>query len=443
MSDTETAETAETLDIADTTETPETTGASATAAAVMDVPAPEPGSAGSPCAYARLRAERPVVKARLPNGETGWLLSRYEDVRAAFADPRLIRPLLSAWPPREGADAPPPCLPTFLEMTGEHHERVRRAVLPLFGRRRLEFMAPRVRAIAGELLDAMVAGAPDGTADLVPAFVEPLPLRVLCETVGLPYEDRDVYLPHTLALLGASGLTMDEVLAALYALQDYASDLIDRKERDGGGHEQGGEQGKEGQGGDYIRLLLAESRRPDSGLTRDDVVSFVVTMLMAGYKTNIQHTGNALLALLSRPDELRRLRERPALIGTAVEELLRHVPLMNAINILVAREDFTLHGQRIRAGDAVVPVPAAANRDPAAFTDPDRLDLTRSPNAHVAFGHGPHACTGGHLTRLQLATAIEVLLERLPGIALAEPAAGLPWDESTPLRAPARLPVRW
>ncbi|MER5785851.1 cytochrome P450 [Streptomyces mobaraensis] len=397
---------------------------------LIDVPAPEPGSAGSPCAYARLRAEQPVVKAKLPNGETGWLLSRYEDVRAAFADPRLVRPLLSAWPPREGADAPPPCLPTFLEMTGEHHERVRRTVLPLFGRRRLEFMVPRVRAIAEELLDAMVAGAPDGTADLVPAYVEPLPLRVLCETVGLPYEERDVYLPHTLALLGASGLTMEEVLAALYALQDYASELIARKER-------------AGEGEDYLGLLLAESRRAGGTLTRDDVVSFVVTMLMAGYKTNIQHTGNALLVLLDHPDELRRLREEPARIGAAVEELLRYVPLMNAINILVAREDFTLHGQRIRAGDAVVPVPASANRDPAAFTDPDRLDLTRSPNAHVAFGHGPHACTGGHLTRLQLATAIEVLLERLPGVELAEPAASLPWDETTPLRAPARLPVRW
>ncbi|MEU8581025.1 cytochrome P450 family protein [Streptomyces abikoensis] len=397
---------------------------------LVQVPAVEPGTAGPPCGYARLRAEQPVVKAELPNGETGWLLSRYEDVRAAFADPRLVRPLLSAWPPREGPDAPPPCLPTFLEMTGEHHERVRRTVLPLFGRRRLEFMEPRIRAMAGELIDAMVASADGGTADLVTAYVDPLPLRVLCETTGIPHEDHGIYLPHTLTLLGAAGLSMDEVLAALYALQDYAEDLISRKE-------------KEGEGEDYIHLLLAESRRPDGGVTRDDVVSFVVTMLMAGYKTNIQHTGNALFTLLTHPDQLRELRESPQRMGTAVEELLRHVPLMNAINILVAQEDFTLHGQHIRAGDAVIPVPASANRDPAAFTDPDRLDLTRTPNAHVAFGHGPHACTGGHLTRLQLSIAVEVLLERLPGIELAVPAESIPWDESTPLRAPARLPVRW
>ncbi|KOU35195.1 cytochrome P450 [Streptomyces sp. WM6378] len=378
-----------------------------------------------------MRAEQPVVQAQLPNGETGWLISRYEDVRAAFADPRLVRPLLSAWPLREGADAPPPALPTFLEMTGEHHERVRRAVLPMFGRRRLEFMRPRIRAMAGELVDAMVAGTADGeAADLVASYAEPLPLRVLCETVGLPYEDREIYLPHTLALLGASGLSMEEVLAALYALQDYADDLISRREKDG-------------EGEDYIGLLLAEALRPGGRLNRDDVVSFVVTMLMAGYKTNIQHTGNALLALLTRPDELRRLRETPEGIGTAVEELLRYVPLMNAINILVATEDFTLHGQRIRAGDAVVPVPASANRDPEQFVDADRLDLARTPNAHVAFGHGPHSCMGGHLTRLQLAVAIEVLLERLPGIELAVPARTIPWDESTPLRAPAVLPVRW
>ncbi|MEU7261405.1 cytochrome P450 [Streptomyces rimosus] len=399
--------------------------------ALIPVPEVEPGTAGPPCAYARLRTEAPVVKAQLPNGETGWLISRYEDARAAFADPRLVRPLLSAWPPREGSDAPPPCLPTFLEMTGAHHERVRRTVLPLFGRRRLAFMEPRVRAMAEELLDTMVAGADGGVADLVASYAEPLPLRVLCATVGLPYEDREIYLPHTLALLGASGLTMEEVLAALYALQDYADDLISRKEKTDGEDE------------DYIRLLLAEARRPDSEITRDDVVSFVVTMLMAGYKTNIQHTGNALLALLTHPEQLKALREAPERTGAAVEELLRYVPLMNAINILVATEDFTLHGQHIRAGDAVVPVPASANRDPDAFAEPDRLDLTRTPNAHIAFGHGPHACTGGHLTRMQLGIAIQVLLERLPGIELAVAADTIPWDESTPLRAPARLPVRW
>ncbi|MFE2495208.1 cytochrome P450 [Streptomyces scopuliridis] len=396
--------------------------------ASMPVPAFDPADAGPPCAYARLREEQPVVRALLPNGEVGWLISRHEDVRAALADPRLIRPLLSAWPPREGADAPPPCLPTFLEMTGEHHSRVRRHVLPLFGRRRLGFMAPRIRAMAEELVDAMVAA---GTgADLVAAFTEPLPLKVLCETVGLPYEDRDTYLPHTLTLLSASGLDMEDILAALYALQDYASGLIARREGAGGGD-------------DYISLLLTESRRAGSELLRDDIVSFVVTMLMAGYKTNIQHLGNALLTLLTHPDQMRRLRERPDGMDTAVEELLRYVPLMNAINVLVAEEDFTLHGRHIRAGDAVVPVIASANHDPAAFDDPGRLDLTRGPNPHVAFGHGPHYCTGAHLTRLQLSVALRVLLERLPGLTLVEPADSLPWDETTPLRAPARLPVRW
>ncbi|MBC7301855.1 MAG: cytochrome P450 [Nocardia sp.] len=394
---------------------------------VVEVPAVEPGNAGPPCAYARLRDEDPVVRAQLPNGETAWLLSRYADVRAAFADPRLERPLLSAWPRSEVDDAPP-CLPTFLEMTGEHHARVRRAVLPLFGRRRLAFMVPRIRAMAEELIDAMVAGAADGTADLVASYCEPLPLRVLCETTGLPYEDRDIYLPHTLALLGAAGLSKAQVLDALNALQDYASALV---------------AGKGQASEDYVGLLLAESRCPDSDVTGDDVVSFIVTMLMAGYKTNAQHAGNALLALLTHPGELRRLREKPSGIGPAVEELLRYVPLMNAINILVATQDFTLHGRHIRAGDAVVPVPASANRDPVAFADPDRLDLTRSPNAHVAFGHGPHMCLGGHLTRLQLAITIQVLVERLPAIELAVPFDAIPWDESTPLRAPARLPVRW
>lgn len=393
----------------------------------IPVPTTKPGTAGPPCAYARLRAERPVVKARLPNGEIGWLISRYEDVRAAFADPRLCRPLLSAWPPRETAQAPPPCLPTFLEMTGEHHNRVRRIVLPLFSRGRLEFMALRIQAMADDLIDAMVASG--DTADLVEGFSEPLPLKVLCEIVGLPHADRDIYLPHTLTLLSAAGLPMDDVLAALYALQGYASELIDRKEYE--------------KSDDYICLLLAESHRAGSELTRDDVVSFVVTMLMAGYKTNVQHTANALLTLLTHPDQLQRLRAAPDGMPTAVEELLRYVPLMNAINVLVALEDLTLHGQRIRAGDAVLPVIASANRDATAFTDPDRLDLMRTPNAHTAFGHGPHYCIGAHLTRLQLSIALGTLLVRLPGLELTESASALPWDESTSLRAPARLPVHW
>ncbi|MGK5544201.1 cytochrome P450 family protein [Streptomyces sp. URMC 127] len=435
----------DTTAVGDMTDTTAAEEAHGTAAAPMPVPAFDPADPGPPCAYARLRTEAPVVKALMPNGETGWLISRHEDVRAAFADPRLTRPLLSAWPPREGADAPPPCLPTFLEMTGEHHTRVRRAVSPLFTRRRLQFMAPRIRVMAEELIDTMVRGSGDRTGDLVASFTEPLPLRVLCETVGLPHEDRDLYLPHTLTLLSAAGLPMEEILAALYALQDYASGLIDRKESQHKESQRNESRRKESQseGEDYVSLLLAESRREGGDLTRDDVVSFVVTMLMAGYKTNIQHTANALLALLTHPEQLRRLRDDPEGTDTAVEELLRYVPLMNAINVLVALEDFTLHGQRIRAGDAVLPVIASANRDPGAFPDPDRLDLTRTPNAHTAFGYGPHYCTGAHLTRLQLSVALRVLLEKLPDLELAEPADSLPWDETTPLRAPARLPVRW
>lgn len=259
-------------------------------------------------------------------------------------------------------------------MTGAHHERVRRAVLPLFGRRRLEPVRPRIRAMAEELIDTMAAESVDGTADLVASYVERLPLRVLCETTGLPHEDRDIYLPHALTLLGASGVPMAEVLASLYALQDYATALIDRKEQEDAGE-------------DYIRLLLARSRAPGSDLTRDDVVSFVVTMLMAGDKTTMQHTGNALLALLTHPGALRRLRAEPSGIG--------------------------------------------------ASTCPGR------PTHTSRSGTVPHACTGGHLTRLQLATAIQVLLERLPGIELAVPVDSIRWDESTPLRAPAQLRVRW
>ncbi|MFC7328860.1 cytochrome P450 [Marinactinospora rubrisoli] len=394
---------------------------------VIDVPAAEPGTPGPPCAYARLRADRPIARVRMPRGETAWLLTRYEDVRAALADPRLVRPLISDWPPNPHTTRRSDRrVRTLLEMTGERHAHVRRVIAPLFSPRRVAALAPRVRARADRLVDTLTAAGPPG--DLVAGFAAPLPLMVLCDVVGFPYEERERYLPLTDAVLRATALPLDDVLAALADLQDYVTELIERRRaepRD-----------------DLISELLTGVGTP-GGLTGEELVSFAASMLMAGYKTNIQHFGNALLTLLADPRLPRRLRQAPDALPAAVEELLRHVPLMNAIVVTVATEDLTLCGQRIRAGEAVLPVIASANRDGAVFPDADRFDLARAPNPHLAFGHGAHYCPGGHLTRLQLRVGLETLLRRLPRLELAVPADTLGWDEENPLRAPLTLPARW
>ncbi|RCV48377.1 cytochrome P450 [Marinitenerispora sediminis] len=393
----------------------------------IELPAPAPGTPGPPCAYAALRADQPIARVRTPRGDSAWLVTRHEDVRAVLADPRLVRPLMSEWPPgRPAAEHAGLGVRTLLEMTGDQHARVRRIIAPLFSPRRVARYAPRVRALAERLAGGVEAAGPP--ADLVAGFTEPLPLMVLCDVVGFPYEERDRYLPLTDAVLRATALPLDEVLAALAALQEYVTELIERRRTD--------------PGDDLLGELLA-GVGTQTGLTREELVSFAASVLMAGYKTNVQHLGNALLTLLADPGRPRRLREAPELLPSAVEELLRHVPLMNAIVVTVATEDLTLCGRRIRAGEAVLPVIASANRDGAVFPDADRVDLERTPNPHLAFGHGPHYCPGGHLTRLQLRVALATLLHRFPGLELAVPADRLDWDEENPLRAPLALPVRW
>ncbi|WP_017589960.1 cytochrome P450 [Nocardiopsis ganjiahuensis] len=389
------------------------------------VPQAEPGSAGSPCAYAALRAERPISRVRLPTGEPVWLVSRYADVREALAHPRLVRPVIATWPPQDAEPWPRKVL-TLLELRGDVHKRVRGAVAPAFTPRRLEALAPRIRAVADELVDELLREGPPG--DLVEGFTEPFPLRVLCEFLGVDPAECAAFTEHTETVLDATRVPLERTLRALDALRDFAADLVDECRRGGGS-------GLLGQ--------LARAARDEGGLDRDDLISVTISMLIAGYKTNVQHFGSALPTLLERPRLLSRLRLHPDLIPDAVEELLRHVPLMNAIVVLVATGDLELGGRHIREGEAVMPVIASANRDAETFGRADEFDPERSPNPHLAFGRGPHYCPGGHLTRMQLRIALETLLARLPGLRPDTAVDRLEWDEDAPLRAPLRLPVRW
>ncbi|RJL36220.1 cytochrome P450 [Bailinhaonella thermotolerans] len=385
---------------------------------VPPVPEAEAGSAGAPGAYARLRAGRPVTRARLPQGEAVWVVSRYADVRRALADERLVRPVIATWPPGRGTASAARVL-TLLELNGADHARVRRASAPAFAPRGLERLAPVVREIAGQHADAIARQGPP--ADLVAGFTEPFPLRVLCALLGVPEEERGEFVPHVETVLAATLVPLERVLGALERLQEYAEGLVDRGRARGSG-------------------LLGELA---GTLERDDLVTLTVSLLMAGYKTNVQHFANALLTLLDAGPAARELVTPAAMDGT-VEELLRHVPLMNAIVVLVATEDLEIAGRPVRRGDAVLPIIASANRDASVFTAADDFDPARRPNPHLAFGRGPHYCLGAHLTRLQLRIMLETLFARLPAMRLAIPREDLRWEEpSSPLRAPLTLPVTW
>ncbi|MFJ4517528.1 cytochrome P450 [Streptomyces sp. NPDC088816] len=406
--------------------TPQSPGARASgpAADVLDFPLPPPGTLGPPETCARLRESRPVARVGLLMDATAWYVTRYEDVRALLADPRLIRPTINDWPPRPGPDADAgPSLVTMAELDGPRHLALRRSVAPAFSAGAVRDRLPRIRALAGRLLEEFAAGGPPG--DLVAGFTEPFPLLVLCDLVGIPWQDRDWFLPVLDAALGGM-VTAEEGRRVTDLLRAYITELIARK--------------RSRPGDDVLTLLVREAE--DGTLTDDEVTAFGLSMLTVGFGISGFFLAGSVHTLLHRPDQWARLRDHRDLMPGAVEELLRYMPVMNGTVMLLATEDIEVGGQTVREGDAVIPVLASANRDGSAFADADGLDLCRADNPHLAFGRGTHNCVGAHLARAELTVGIEALLDRFPELRPARGQQPL-WDDQSVTKSPLTLPVGW
>ncbi|MFD4607062.1 cytochrome P450 [Streptomyces sp. NPDC058440] len=406
--------------------TPQSPGAPAPGpeADVLDFPLPPPGTMGPPETCARLRESRPVTRVGLLMDATAWYVTRYEDVRGLLADPRLIRPTINDWPPRPGPAADDgPGLVTMAELDGPRHLALRRSVAPAFSAGAVRDRLPRIRALADRLLEEFAAGGPPG--DLVAAFTEPFPLLVLCDLVGIPWQDRDWFLPVLDAALGGM-VTAEEGRRVTDLLHAYVAELIARK--------------RSRPGDDVLTLLVRETE--DGTLTDDEVTAFGLSMLTVGFGISGFFLAGSVHTLLRRPDQWARLRDHRDLMPGAVEELLRYMPVMNGTVLLLATEDVEVGGQTVRAGDAVIPVLASANRDESAFADAGRLDLCRADNPHLAFGRGTHNCVGAHLARAELTVGIEALLDRFPGLRPARGQQPL-WDDQSVTKSPLTLPVGW
>ncbi|MFD5473911.1 cytochrome P450 [Streptomyces sp. NPDC127105] len=391
---------------------------------VLDFPLPPPGTMGPPETCARLRESRPVTRVGLLMDATAWYVTRYEDVRALLADPRLIRPTINDWPPRPGPAADDgPGLVTMAELDGPRHLALRRSVAPAFSAGAVRDRLPRIRALVDRLLEEFAAGGPPG--DLVAAFTEPFPLLVLCDLVGIPWQDRDWFLPVLDAALGGM-VTAEEGRRVTDLLHAYVAELIARK--------------RSRPGDDVLTLLVRETE--DGTLTDDEVTAFGLSMLTVGFGISGFFLAGSVHTLLRRPDQWARLRDHRDLMPGAVEELLRYMPVMNGTVLLLATEDVEVGGQTVRAGDVVIPVLASANRDESAFADAGRLDLCRADNPHLAFGRGTHNCVGAHLARAELTVGIEALLDRFPGLRPARGQQPL-WDDQSVTKSPLTLPVGW
>lgn len=374
---------------------------------------------------ARLRAEQPVVQVTMPSGDRAWLATTLADVRRVYLDPRFsrTRTLADEAPRFTSAQMAP--MASITMMDPPDHTRLRRLVAPAFTKRRIGALRSRIQQITDELLDAITAGQPP--VDLLSRLAQPLPIRVLCEVLGVPFADHDRVRKWAEAALHITEDGMPALRAARQSVEGYLAELITVKRR---------------KPSDDVLSTLIASRYEEDRLSEDELVDLGISLLLAGYDTTANQIANSVLALLLFPDEKERLQSNPALIDTAVEELLRHVPLTLMGFLRVAVEDVELSGVTIRAGEAVIPLISSANRDEEAFAAADRLDLTRTTNPHIAFGMGAHFCVGAQLARLELNVAISSLLARLPAIKLAVSADELRWKELG-ITSLVELPVYW
>jgi cytochrome P450 len=374
--------------------------------------------------YHRLRAEDPVHHSPLGF----WVLTRYEDVMAALRDPRLAKEAIAAFvAARFGAPIPAMGL-SMLDRDPPDHTRLRGLVSKAFTPRVVEGLRPRVQ----QIVDGLLARAADAhEMDLIEEFAYPIPVAVICEMLGVPVADHERFKGWSLDIargLDAIWMGPDSEIGrrsvdARHGLADYFRELIAER--------------RAAPRGDMLSALIATEEAGDT-LSENELLATCILILIAGHETTVNLIGNGTLALLRHPDQLGRLRENPGLIGSAVEELLRYDgPVQRTARI--PSEDVVIDGRTIPAGDMVMPFIGAADRDPAQFPDPDRLDIGRSDNRHVAFGLGIHFCLGAPLARVEGRIAIDALVRRLPKLALATETPE--FRQSLTLRGLKTLPV--
>jgi cytochrome P450 len=381
-------------------------------------------------AWERLREEDPV---HWSESLGGWVLTRYADVRAALADVRLsadrITPFLSRRGPTatEAVEALLRRLGLWVVFTDPPiHTRLRGVLGRAFTGRAIELRRSRVEGIVGWLLDRAAAA---GEFDVIRDFAYPLPVAVIGDLLGIPPEDHERLKAWSdeLAIFVGSALTTpdkDERAARGVAeLHEYFEHVVARR--------------RAVPADDLVTALLAAEQR-DDGLSQAELVASCVLLLFAGHETTTNLIGNSVLALLRNSAAARTWREDPALTASAVEELLRFDGPTAAM-VRVAREDLPIDGRVVHRGDRLFLMINAANRDPRQFHEPDRLDLRRADNRHLAFGHGIHFCLGAPLARLEGQVALPALLARFSG--LSPRGEGPEWLDSLVFRGMRSLPV--
>ena len=367
-------------------------------------------------AYAHLRATTPVL--HVPQFDA-WLLFDYESVRHALSDHSAFSSSVPA-PPWFIFDDPP------------RHTKLRALITRAFTPRVVAGLEPRIRALSRELLDPVTAR---GEMDLATEYAIPLPMLVIAELIGIPAEERPTFNRWSNGILELSyslfrGQDAERSVAEFRAVTAEMAGYLDETIRQ-----------RRGEPRDDLLTRMIQAEVDGERLAPQEILGFFQLLLVGGQETTTNLINSAMLCFMEHPDQLARLRAAPELLPSAIEEVLRYRSPLQWI-MRTPRHDVELHGEVIPAGKLVLVVIGSANRDPAQFPEPDRFDITRDPNPHIAFGHGIHFCLGAALARMEGRIALTDLLERMERFELASDA---PWEPRRALHVhgPASLPIRF
>jgi cytochrome P450 len=376
---------------------------------------------------AQLRSEEPVCRVQLPYGPPAWLVTTHQLAKSVLADSRFSRAAaVGQDTPRYAPVDIRQVAESIASMDPPKHTRIRRLASQALTARRVEQIRPRVRLIAAGLLDDMTsAGAP---ADLVGSFSSVLPVITMCELLGVPEADRHTFRHWADTTVTTAAVTPEQQQEIYLNLAVYLAEQIELRRS---------------QPRDDLLTWLVQARDDLDQLTETELLFLGLALLVGGYDTTARQITNAVYTLLTHPQQLEQLRARPELLPTAVEELLRFIAFATPMTPRIAMADVQLGDVTVRAGDAVLWATSSVNRDENVFSRADQLDITRDPNPHVAFGHGPHFCIGAQLARLELQVSLETILSGLPGLRIAVPESDLAWETESLLRGLAAFPVSW
>jgi cytochrome P450 PksS len=324
-------------------------------------------------------------------------------------------------------------MPRTLRVLGENmlgyddpdHRRLRKLVDQAFNRQSVEGLRGRIGHLCDGLLDRLASASP---VDLVEGLARPLPLTVICELLGLPEEDRPQFRRWVQALMSVTSLWgAVRFLPGLFQLVGYFKRHFAQCRRE---PRQG------------LMTALVQAEQDGDQLSENELLAMAFLLLVAGHETTVHLIGGGVLALLEAPEQKARLQADWSLAPSAVEELLRFVSPVQVAKPRYVRRDLEFHGRALLRGEILIPMLGSANADPARFEDPERMDIARAPNPHVAFGTGMHFCLGAQLARVEAQVVVEKLFTRFPNLALAMPGATLTYTGRLGMRALTGLPVR-